>query len=398
MISEDFISDDKDRFAKVSLCEYSTNAPLILKPLLSILGLYGMKLQLVVLLITILGAGYDAKAQKQNPSFLYKNRIISYSITRYTPSWEVQQRTEQNSSLTAESKLFRDLKSTQTSTIRSLMYLKGFEPKAVKSLTNTELIDHWKRNQVRMYFRIKYQGRHVFLAKLNDNTSRSILPFKDHSGTWELDLDFIDDPLFECLQDVNFDPFTGKFLGNCSANISFDGIENGNFIDYSWSDCEVPIRGIDLLKGRIGKCAKIDSKSTLTVPFTYRSANRKFFLDCHLNMENALVNEEELLVFESVLNGKGVGLSAVSAGESVKFKLGFHFVNGRQKNVEFTNKSGAWFHLNITLRDSFVFISIDGLEVSSFKLSHSDKIALGDFMFGGEGSAKFKLDELKIGQ
>ena len=391
------IFEDKSELTKGTFAGYSTNAPLVLKPLTIILGLTAMKLRLPALLILIICCGFQSEAQKQNPSFLYQNRIISYSITRYTPSWEVQAYTEQGSELEAGSKLFKDLKSTQTGALKSLMYLKGFEPTAVKSLTSSELIDHWKRNRVRMYYRIKYQGRNIFLARLNDHSSRSILPFKDQSGIWELDLDFMKDPLFECLQDVNFDPFTGKFLGNSSAAIAFDGIENGLFIDYSGNDTEVPAQGVDLLKGRIGKCARIDSKSTLTIPFGSNTDDRSFFLDCHINLEDAIVNEKQQIVFESQAKYGGIRLTTGSKDGLANFELGFTFENGRRTFVDFSSIADAWFHLNITANDRFISVSIDGSEVSSFQLNRSDVLVAGDLVFGGEESAKFKLDELTTG-
>ena len=368
-----------------------------MKPFEYDIGLTSMKLPLSVSLVFVLFS-FCGLAQKQNPSFIHQNRIISYSITRYTPAWEIQPETHKDSELVAGSKLFRQVRASQTSALRAMMYDKTALPSAVSDLDDSALLDHWKRNRIRMYFRIKYKGYNVFLARLNDHNSRSIMPFKDVNGKWELDTEFMNEPLFVCLQDVNFDPFTGKFIGESKANLSFDGIENGYFIDYSSNDTKVSAKNVVLVSGRIGKCAKVDSRSSFRVPFGLKDRAKDFHIDCHLSIDESL-NSDNQTLFRSVdNNGKGIRLSRSLDEKGVaQVTLDLDMKNGSKSSITLDSKTNTWFHLNISHRSDHLVVQVDGHEVGSVLTSKSGGIIVGDLTVGGEGSARFRMDELNIG-
>lgn len=383
---------------RITFVFYSTNEQSVLKPFNHILGQSSMKLHFTISLLALMFLCPNVWAQKQNPSFIYNNQIISYGITRYTPTWEIQPSSAVNSTPHVNSKLFSQNGSSEASALRSLMYAQGEEPQTIRGFSDVQLMDHWKRNRVRMYYRIKYRGCNVFLARLNDHSSRSIMPFKDVSGRWDLDVDFMQDPLFECLQDENFDPFVGRFIGNCSVNIPFDGIEDGHFIDYSGNDVNVPVKGIDIQTGRIGKCARFDHKSFLSIPADKEKATGRFYLDCHINIEESLRNEEEQQVFSSLIAGKGMLLTAKLKEQKVNLVLTMELEDGTKKITRFDVKPGIWFHFNITERNGHLNVSIDGHEETTCHTGASGHAITGQFKAGGPTSAKFKLDELSIGQ
>ena len=356
-----------------------------------------MKLPFTVSLVLVL-SGFCGFAQKQNPSFIHENRIISYSITRYTPTWEIQPETHKDSDVVASSKLFRQVRESQTSALRAMMYDKTSLPSTVSGLEGNALLDHWKRNRIRMYYRIKYKEYNVFLARLNDHNSRSIMPFKDENGKWELDTEFMSEPLFACLQEVSFDPFTGKFMGASKANLSFDGIEDGYFIDYSSNDTKVSAKNVVLITGRIGKCAKIDPRSSFTVPFELTDRAKEFHIDCHLSIDESMNSENQTLFTSINKNGKGIRVSrSFDENGIAEILLDLDMRNGKTSSITIDSQANTWFHLNISHRNDHLVVQVDGQEVSSIPTSRSGGVIVGNFTAGGEGSARFKVDELNIG-
>ncbi|MFT5919791.1 MAG: hypothetical protein ACI9FU_001605, partial [Granulosicoccus sp.] len=143
---------------RITFVFYSTNEQSVLKPFNHILGQSSMKLHFTISLLALMFLCPNVWAQKQNPSFIYNNQIISYGITRYTPTWEIQPSSAVNSTPHVNSKLFSQNGSSEASALRSLMYAQGEEPQTIRGFSDVQLMDHWKRNRVRMYYRIKYRG------------------------------------------------------------------------------------------------------------------------------------------------------------------------------------------------------------------------------------------------
>lgn len=336
-------------------------------------------------------------AQKQNPSFIYKNSILSYTITRYSPAWEIQPATEENTDIDSGSKLFRQIRADETEALSSMMYKNV--PKALRSLNSIDLIDHWKRNRVRMYYRIRYKGYNVFIARLNDHSSRSILPFKDQEGKWILDTDFMKDPLFSCLQDVNFDPFSGSFLGNTLANITFEQEDNGHFSDYSGNDNHVVNNGADVTIGRIGKCVKVKTSNELSVPAGGIDISHDFHIDAHFNVAKNSVGSEPLIVLSANTNdgSSKVEIQVQNKSNGDSEFLVKYFDNGVLKQISSIIPTGRWFHYNLSSRNKILSVTVDGNEVVSASVKRPDKSVVSTFEFGGAGSAEYLLDELHIG-
>ena len=73
----------------------------------------------------------ESMAQKHSPSLIFKNHVISYNIVRYSPVWEIQEGGETGSKALAASRLFRNVRASETSTL-DLSFKKGNEPDELK--------------------------------------------------------------------------------------------------------------------------------------------------------------------------------------------------------------------------------------------------------------------------
>ena len=90
-------------------------------------------------IIFFLAVGQSCFSQRRNVSMMDGNQMFSYTITRYSPAWEIQSGvSEENEPVLSEnSKLFRKLEDSNVNNLKNLLYAKGFVPNEVESQQKT---------------------------------------------------------------------------------------------------------------------------------------------------------------------------------------------------------------------------------------------------------------------
>ena len=343
-------------------------------------------------LLLIIALMVDSYAQKQSPSLIYQNHVISYNIVRYSPIWEIQEKGVANSEAVVASRLFRNVRVSETQALRSFLFQEENEPADLKQLKGEEYIADLSSKRINIYYRIEYDSRQIYLATLNKHSSRSIMPFKEVNGRWELDTGFMNDPFFECLQNPDFNPYTGEFAGRVMRSYGFEELTAGKLNDHSGSDGQAIASGTAISSGRIGSALQVKGNSTVHIPTDGFESGKQIFLDFHVNIGSALKSKE----WRTIIRSDNDGLVVEYRPKDESFSEVRIVFNGTQSS-EILHELGSekWYHINIQVREGKATLKLDG----SIKavVNQPSILVPKKFLIQNKENARFKLDELNIG-
>ncbi|MDP6909043.1 MAG: hypothetical protein QF371_06030, partial [Flavobacteriales bacterium] len=246
----------------------------------------------IPVLIFLLTLGQSSIAQRRNVSMIDGNQMFSYTITRYSPAWEIQSGKPEKSEphLSDNSKLFQKLEDSNVHNLKNLLYAKGFVPNEVVEMNGRSMEKYLARNRLVMHYRIRYRDHTIFLAHLNNSRSRSVVPFLIQSNRWILDAGFAESDFFNLISKPYFNAYTGSFDGLPICDLAFEEIESKRMIyDYSGRSNAAIVKDLKIVDGRIGGAAKLGQESELTIDLRNETdlADARFSIDFHLNIENS---------------------------------------------------------------------------------------------------------------
>lgn len=334
----------------------------------------------------------QAFAQKQSPSFIYQNHVISYNIVRYSPVWEIQDNGVANSEAVVASRLFRNVRTSETQALRSFLFQEKNEPADLKQLEGEEYIADLSSRRINIYYRIDYDGRQIYLATLNKHSSRSIVPFKEVNGRWELDTEFMNDPFFDCLQNNNFNPYTGEFTGRALRSYGFEELNAGKLNDHSGFDVPANAYSASITNGRVGSALQVKGNTKVEIPTDGFESGKQVYLDFHVNIGSALRSEAWRTIIRSDNNGMVIEYRPKDESSSeVRILL-----NGTH-NSEILHELGSekWYHLNIQIREGKATLKLDGS--TKTVVNQPSILVPKKFLIQNKENTRFKLDELNIG-
>lgn len=346
----------------------------------------------IFLLIALCGLLSQAFAQKQSPSLIYKNHVISYNIVRYSPVWQIQDGAENESATQASSKLFRNVRASETSALRSFLFNGDSEPAHLKGLDGSEVLADLRNKIINIYYRIEHNGQEIYLASLNNHTSRSIIPFKNSNGIWKLDIDFMNDPFFECLQHPEFNPYVGEFSGRAFCSYGFEDLESGVFKDHSGYKNDARVKGATVVNGRIGSAVQVSRSTNISFDLAEIESGKQLYVDFHINIGSALESTKWRKVIKA--ENEGVVIEYRPKGENIS-ELRVTIKGSVSKEIQIELAAEKWHHVNFNLKNGIAELSVDGVKKAN--VNHEFIIAPNKFVIDGSGGARFKLDELNIG-
>ncbi|MCF8461389.1 MAG: hypothetical protein K9G46_11750 [Flavobacteriales bacterium] len=350
-----------------------------------------MKRYLVILFLILYGL--SAFGQSRKVSVIFENRMFNYTVTRYSPAWEIQSES-QKPVLSENSKLFKKVEDNNVDNLKSLLYSKGFVPKELNGGNGNSMEKYLASKRLVIHYRIQYREHVIFIAHINNSSTRSVIPFKVESGKWLLDPSFADSELFGLLAQPYFDVYTGVFNGQAYSYLAFEEIEkNGGIYDYSGHAINGKSVGGTIVNGRIGGAFKLGQGAKLQIDLVGKNNlnGDRFSLDGHLNIADSYSNTDKKRVIFTVEK------QSVIIGE-VYVENGFfnvHLIGADEIRVP-VPKSEIWFHFAVKQAGKKLSLEIDGEELDAKTITRNDIIEGSRIVFGGEQSIKGSLDEFRI--
>lgn len=344
------------------------------------------------LLIVLCGLLSQALAQKQSPSLIYQNHVISYNIVRYSPVWRIQDGSGNESATQASSKLFRNVRASETSALRSFLFNGDSEPAHLKGLDGSEMLADLSNRIINIYYRIEYKGQEIYLATLNNHASRSIIPFRNSNGIWKLDVDFMNDPFFDCLQHAEFNPYVGEFTGRALCSYGFEDLESGVFKDHSGYKNDAMVKGATVVNGRIGSAVQVNRSTNISFDLAELESGKQLYVDFHINIGSALESSKWRNVIKA--ENEGVVIEYRPKGEN-RSEFRVTVKGSAVEEIRIELASEKWHHVNFSLKNGIAELSVDGVKKADVR--HDFILTPSKFVIEGNGGARFKLDELNIG-
>ena len=298
------------------------------------------------LFLLLLIIGQQSFAQRRNVSLLDENRMFSYTITRYSPAWEIQsgkQVGEETPVLSDQSKLFRKLDDVNVNGLKDLPYAKGFVPREVEHMSNRSMESYLAHNRLVMHYRIRYGSHTIFIAHLNNSKSRSVIPFLISDNRWILDTDFAETDFFNLIAKPHFNAYTGSFNGMAICDLAFEEMgKDKSVYDYSGRGHSAIVKEGDIVNGRIGGAVRLNPETDLTIDLRNEREllGKRFNIDFHVNVHDNIFNKERKRVIFSIRKEQ----QAVELFLENGF-LHLSTVGARTMSVPYRDET--WFHVTI---------------------------------------------------
>jgi len=335
----------------------------------------------------------SAFSQNRNVSVIFENQMFNYTITRYSPAWEIQSEREKPV-LSDNSKLFKKVEDTSVDNLKNLLYAKGFVPNELNGSNGNSMENYLASKRLVMHYRIQYKQHVIFIAHLNNSSNRSVIPFKVESGKWLLDPGFADSDLFGLLSQPYFDVYTGVFNGQAYSYLAFEEIEkDGSIYDYSGFGNNGKSSVGAIVNGRIGGSFRLNPGTKLYIDLTGESDFKgdRFSLDGHFNISDSYSNtNKKRIIFTIEKQSVIIGETYVENGF-----LHLHIVGAQEISVPIP-KPELWFYLAIKQAGKKLSLEIDGKELDAKTITRNDILAGSRIVFGGDQSIKGSLDEFRI--
>lgn len=337
----------------------------------------------------------QATAQLRNVSVIHDNLMFNYTITRYSPAWEIQSgEADKSAPLASEhSKLIRKVDDANLQNLKSLLYTKGFVPGGVDKMDGKSMEAYLAKNKLVMHYRIRFRDHTIFLAHLNNSPTRSVIPFFIDGGRWILDPGFAETDLFKLLSMPYYNAFTGTFEGQPICDLSFEEIgNNGTVYDYSGKGNDAEVQRVSISNGRIGGAVKVGPESKLSIDLRNEKelSGNHFTVDFHLNVQNVSISKNDELGILAFNSESGRNLH-------VAYKNGELIIRALGSPVLHTPLTlDSWAHISIVQNNKKLALLVDGVEVDS-QTCEASNVLFGTLVsVGGIGSFKGLLDELRI--
>jgi len=337
----------------------------------------------------------QATAQLRNVSVIHDNVMFNYTITRYSPAWEIQSGESMNNAPLANehSKLIRKVDDANVQNLKSLLYTKGFVPGGVEKMDGKTMEEYLAKNKLVMHYRIRFRDHTIFLAHLNNSATRSVIPFLIDGGRWILDPSFAETDFFKLISKPYFNAFTGTFDGQPIADMGFEEIsKSGTVYDYSGKGNDASVQKSTIVDGRIGGALKVSPESVFSIDLRNEKdlTGSHFLVDFHVNVQNLTSTKGEGLRMLSFKTETGQNLDVSYAdGQLIVKVLGAPELSSKLSLA-------TWAHISITQKNKKISLLIDGNEVDS-QTSQASNVLVGTVLaIGGNGSFKGLIDELRI--
>ncbi len=349
----------------------------------------------IPVLIFLLTLGQSSIAQRRNVSMIDGNQMFSYTITRYSPAWEIQSGKPEKSEphLSDNSKLFQKLEDSNVHNLKNLLYAKGFVPNEVVEMNGRSMEKYLARNRLVMHYRIRYRDHTIFLAHLNNSRSRSVVPFLIQSNRWILDAGFAESDFFNLISKPYFNAYTGSFDGLPICDLAFEEIESKRMIyDYSGRSNAAIVKDLKIVDGRIGGAAKLGQESELTIDLRNETdlADARFSIDFHLNIENSLFNKERKREVLSAMTEKNKTLEIFLDNGNLQILV----MDAEMLTVPC--ETDKWFHIKIMQKGKGLSVKIDGEEIITGTINSTSVLDNTILRMGGRYSFRGLLDEFRI--
>ncbi|MCF8277587.1 MAG: LamG domain-containing protein [Flavobacteriales bacterium] len=355
-----------------------------------------MKKRMTLIVLVFCLINITAVAQQRSVSVIHDNQMFNYTITRYSPPWEIQsgEQKDSNGMLSENAKLFKRVDDAKVDNLKGLLYSKGFVPSEIKSVNGRSMEDYLARKKLVMHYRIQYKEHTIFIAHLNSSATRSVIPFRVESGKWLLDPDFVESDFFHLIAQPYFDVFTGVFNGQPFSYLAFEEVDaNGIIYDYSGRGRNGKTSKTSIVDGRIGGALKLTDDSRLNVSFIDESSLKgdRFSISGHLNVMDVVSNADRQRVVFKVQNDLGIAIEVYLENGNINVRT----VGAKSLSVPCPKKD-LWFHFAIKQAGKKLSLEIDGEELTATTINASDLMYGSVLSFGGENSFKGYLDELLI--
>ena len=332
-----------------------------------------------------------ATAQVRDVTTWKGSALVTYSVMRYNPVWQVQNGTEPQKASPDRPPFFQDLKLGQVEPLMGLLNTGVESNKGYGSVR--EATDALAKNKIELYAQIRKGNHHIFIAHLNGSSVRSVIPFIEENGKWRLDVDFSATPLYDLLRDPKFDPFSGRFIGYPHLNVGFEGLDGGSLADHSGNRQRSKVRNISFSEGRFGKAMRLNSASQADIEVK-RSGNLK--------------SEDLTLGLWLKLDAKSIGkvLNAVDPSGTRTIKV---TKTGADKcQIQLAGSKGSvvgeviiptdkWFELEVRLSRGEFIVFVDQLRATGSRADIGLNSSIHNVTIGGNGAATGLIDELHIG-
>jgi|GEM_PF-3736289 len=350
-----------------------------------------MRISTVLLVSGLLAIGQsEAVAQTRSHSFILNGNLYSYSIQRYTPVWMVQPGQQQDARPVAnDTRFFRDIRENQVEPLKGLL----FNPSGAKGLAKNAsgMNDYLAQNSIVMYYLVRAGNSNVYLAHLNGSPNRSIIPFKEESGKWLLDVDFAETQLFNLLKDPSFDPFYGKYSGIRHLAIGFEGIENGMLVDHSGRGQRSRLNNVAFTTGVVGRAMRLNNASSAAIEVKPMNglSSENLYLNAQLNLDWKKAG--------TVLKGTSDKGSVVMEVSTSSTKGKIYVTVAGAESVSVDVPVGQWFSLDFNVHGGELTVKVSDASVSRTKVSKTSVASVMNVQLGGNVSASGLIDELNIG-
>ncbi|MBL4586590.1 MAG: hypothetical protein JKX84_05995 [Flavobacteriales bacterium] len=323
------------------------------------------------------------------------NQMFSYTITRYSPAWEIQtgKKAESAPQLSDHSKLFRKLDDVNVRNLKDLLYAKGFVPSEVEGMSSRSMENYLAENRLVMHYRIRYDGHSIFLAHLNNSRSKSVIPFLIENNKWILDAEFAETAFFKLIAKPHFNAYTGNFDGMPICDLAFEEVERGNrMYDYSGRNNSAVVSNVSIVDGRIGGAIKLGQETEVTIDLRNEKdlAGSKFSINFHVNVKNNIFNGERKRM---LLSAKKADKNAIE----LFLENGFlHLKVQGAKTMSVPYNQDVWFHVSVAQTGKKLSLNIDGEEVAANTINSKDVLLGTVLQLGGRYSYRGMMDELRI--
>lgn len=350
-----------------------------------------MRISISVITVGLMALGLvQSVAQTRSHSFIHNGSLYSYSIQRYTPVWLVQPgKQNEERPMAKDTRFFRDIRENQVEPLKGLLFNASGPKTAAKSASGMN--DYLAQNSIAMYYLVRVGNNNVYLAHLNGSPNRSIIPFKEESGKWTLDVDFAETQLFNLLKDPAFDPFSGKFSGIRHLAIGFEGVENNMLVDHSGREQRSRLNNAAFTAGSVGRAMRISTASSAVMEVKAMNG---------LNSENLFLNVQMNLDWKQ----SGTVLKGTSDKGAMVFQLTTSNLKGKMnvtvagaESVIIDVPVNEWFGLDIQVKGGELVIKVGDSTVSRTKVSKTTTTSVMNVQSGGNASASGLIDELNIG-
>lgn len=339
--------------------------------------------------------GNEAVSQTRSVSVISENLMHSYTVTRYSPAWEVQsgQKESTNKVLAEHARFFRKIENNQVARVKHMIYANGFMPNEVSGLDAPGMESYLAKNRLVMHYRIQYKNHSIFLAHLNNSVTRSVIPFRIDGNNWLLDPMFTESEFFQLIAQPSYDPFTGLFEGAAICDFGFEEVDNNGLIyDYSGKEHHAMAHRATIVNGRIGGALKLGQDSEVIIDLTEEQnlKGNRFSVGMHLNIAKLIFNKDRRRIVFSAKKKNRTSLELFLDEGDLYLKC----ENSEVIMVPYNPDS--WFHLTVDQSDKKISVYTDGELVSSVQSGSSDVLDGTIVQFGGRYSFKGTIDEFRI--